>query len=378
MGTNEPQVNDGEQHELSDAEARARLGVSSGGIDRKKTIIGSIVAVVFLAIVFARVIPQIGSYAEAADYIQAMTVASIVGLVAVTLFYLFVYGWPFVAATPGLRYKQGFIVNQSAFAVSNGIPAGGVFGLGLQYAQLTSYRTTPTAATAAIGATGVWSVFITLFLPVTGVVALSVSGDNASGYVTAAIVGIAALVVTVGLFALILRSEENAVRIGRISDRVVNGAIHIFKKTVTVDVSAQIMQLRGDIVTLVTRRWIVITIAQIGVSWAQFLILWAALVGVSGSAGTIPLIAAYGCWAISQLGIMIPLTPGGLGTVDAVLIALLTSVGVDNGAATAADLVWRASSYIPQIIVGLISIFYWRWDVRRRGPQAAGPKPAAA
>jgi putative heme transporter len=378
VGTNEPQVNDGEQHELSDAEARARLGVSSGGIDRKKTIIGSIVAVVFLAIVFARVIPQIGSYAEAADYIQAMTVASIVGLVAVTLFYLFVYGWPFVAATPGLRYKQGFIVNQSAFAVSNGIPAGGVFGLGLQYAQLTSYRTTPTAATAAIGATGVWSVFITLFLPVTGVVALSVSGDNASGYVTAAIVGIAALVVTVGLFALILRSEENAVRIGRISDRVVNGAIHIFKKTVTVDVSAQIMQLRGDIVTLVTRRWIVITIAQIGVSWAQFLILWAALVGVSGSAGTIPLIAAYGCWAISQLGIMIPLTPGGLGTVDAVLIALLTSVGVDNGAATAADLVWRASSYIPQIIVGLISIFYWRWDVRRRGPQAAGPKPAAA
>ncbi len=165
--------------EISDDEARANLGASSG-IDRKKSIIGGIVAIVFLAIVFTRVIPQIGDYAEAANYIQAMTTAAIVGLIAVVLWYLFFYGWPFVAATPGLSYKNGFIVNQSAFTVSNGIPAGGAFGLGLQYAQLTSYKTTPTAATAAIGATGVWSIFITMFLPVTGVVALSVAGDDAS------------------------------------------------------------------------------------------------------------------------------------------------------------------------------------------------------
>jgi hypothetical protein len=142
---------------LTDDEARTRLGVTNAGLDRKNTIIGSNVAVIFLAIVFTRVIPQIGSYAEAAEYIQAMTATAIFGLIAVTLFYLWVYGWPFVAATPGLTYKSAFIVNQSAFAVSNGIPAGGALGLGLQYAQLTSYRATPTAATAAIGATGIGS-----------------------------------------------------------------------------------------------------------------------------------------------------------------------------------------------------------------------------
>ncbi|NQU36511.1 MAG: hypothetical protein HQ526_02805 [Actinobacteria bacterium] len=118
---NAPQAD--QPSELSDEEARARLGVTNAGLDRKKTIIGSIIAVIFLAIVFTRVIPQIGNYAEAAEYIQAMTVTAIVILVAVTLFYLWVYGWPFVAATPGLKYKSGFIVNQSAFAVSNGIPA---------------------------------------------------------------------------------------------------------------------------------------------------------------------------------------------------------------------------------------------------------------
>ncbi len=371
-----PVSNDAEPHELTDEEAKKRLGVG-GGLDRKKTIIGAIVAIVFLAIVFTRVIPQFGSYADALTYIQAMTWEAITGLIIVTLVYLWLYGWPFVASTPGLKYKPGFIVNQSAFAVSNGVPAGGALGLGLQYAQLTSYRTTPSAATASIGATGTWGVFVTLFLPVTGVVALALSGDDAEKYIKPAVIGVLALVVAVGLFALILRSEKNAIRIGNFCGNVVNWCIHLFKKDKNVDVTQMIMSLRVDIVGLIRRRWHVITIAQIGVSWAQFAILYAALVGVSGSTGTIPLLSAYGCWAIAQFGIMIPLTPGGLGTVDAVLIGLLTSVGVDPGAATAADLVWRASSYIPQICIGLISIFYWRWDIRKHGRQDA-PTPAGA
>ncbi len=357
---------DSAEPNLDDEQAREHLGVSNGGLDRKKTIILSLVALVFLVIVFWRVIPQIGSYSEAVDYIKTMTALSLVVLVAAVVFYLFVYGWPFVASTPGLPYKAGFIVNQSAFTVSNGVPGGGAIGLGLQYAQLTSYKATPTVTTASIGATGVWSVFVTLFLPVTGVVALTVSGDDGTHYIAAALIGIGVLIVVVGLFALILRSEKNALRIGGLADKVVNGLLRLVRRPATVDMTHQILQLRTDIVGLVSKRWLVITIAQVGVSWSQFLILYAALIGVTGGPGNVPLIAAYGAWAVAQLGIMIPITPGGLGTVDAALIALLVSVGVDNGAATAAALVWRASSYVPQITIGLICIFYWRFDIRRQ------------
>ncbi len=56
---------------------------------------------------------------------------------------------------------------------------------------------------------------------------------------------------------------------------------------------------------------------------------------------------------------MVPITPGGLGTVDAVIIALLQSVGTSAGDATAADLVWRAASYVPQIIIGIIALITW-------------------
>lgn len=378
MSDDKSQVSGETSEELDDAAAREQLGITSTGIDKKKSIILGIIAVIFLIIVFFRVIPQIGSYSEAAESLENMTMWSLVALVAAVIFYLWVYGWPFVASTPGLKYKSGFIVNQSAFAVSNGVPGGGAIGLGLQYAQLTSYKTTPTAATASIGATGIWSVFITLFLPVTGVLALTLSGEGAGNYVIAAVIGVAILIVVVGLFALILKSESNAVRVGHLADKIANWAIHLVKKDKDVDVTSQIVKLRTDIVDLVSKRWAWITISQIAVSWSQFGILYWAMHGVAGDAGAPPLLLVYGCWAISQLGIMIPITPGGLGTVDAAMIGLMVTMGIDTGTATAAALVWRAASYIPQIIIGLVSIFYWRVDLRRIAAKSRKAEASAA
>ena len=83
-----------------------------------------------------------------------------------------------------------------------------------------------------------------------------------------------------------------------------------------------------------------------------------------GSLEGITYLEVFAAFAISQLGLMIPVTPGGLGTVDAAMIALLVSFGADNGVATAAALVWRASSFIPQIIIGLICIGIWRLNAR--------------
>lgn len=358
----EPAVSDSDSQDVAPRRA---------GLNRKRTIIGAVVAVAFLAIVFWRVIPQVGDYAQAGEYITAMTVGAVALLVAVVVLYLFIYGWPFVAATPGLRYRDGFVVNQSAFAISNGIPGGGAFGLGLQFAQLASYGVSPTAATAAIGATGIWSVFLSLGLPVTGIAAYAAAGDAAGKYVAAAAVGVILLIVIVGTFALILRSESTAMRVGRLGDRVANPIVRKFRHGQPIDFVASVLRLRHDTVGLVNRRWLAITAVQLAVSWAQFGILYTALVGVTGSTGAVPLLGAYGSWAISQVGIMIPITPGGLGTVDAVLIALLTSAGIDSGAATAADLVWRASSYIPQMAIGLGAIFIWRWQVSRARVSAA-------
>jgi uncharacterized membrane protein YbhN (UPF0104 family) len=84
---------------------------------------------------------------------------------------------------------------------------------------------------------------------------------------------------------------------------------------------------------------------------------------------------AFAAFAISQIGLMIPITPGGLGTVDAAMIGILVALGVNNGNATAADLVWRASSYVPQIVIGILALVTW---YRRAGKTFATAKTPPA
>ena len=351
-------------------------GAPSATLNRRRSVIGGLIAVAFLVVVFARVIPQVGDYQGAFDSLAALGAGDIALLLAALLIYLAVYGLPYLVAAAGISFAQSEIVNNSRFAIGNGIPGGGALGLGVGYAQLTFYGATPTGATAAIGATGVWSSFVTLTLPLTGVAALAMSGSDVGRFLVPALIGVAVLVALVVLFALVLRSEDNAHRIGAFADRAVGGVLRKFRPDTQVNISGQVLHLRHDIVGLVSRRWLAITAANFSVALGQFLILAVALLVVSTTGG-VNVLAVYGCWAVSQLGILIPVTPGGLGTVDAALIALLATVGVSQGDATAAALLWRATYYFPQILIGVACIFVWRWQAGRARRSGESPRRVA-
>lgn len=362
----------------SDAPGRAEASSAEAprpALDKKKTIIGAVIGVVSLLVIFLGVIPQIGSYADAAVAIKAMTWQAIALILVTVVVYNVVYGFPFMAATPGLSYRHSFQLNQGAFAISNGIPAGGAFGLGVQYAMLSTFKVTPTAATAAIGATGVWSIFVTLGLPVLGLVAIAASGTISAGpYVIVGVIGLVALLAMVTVFGLVMRSEKLAERLGRLGNRMAKPFLRFFKNRSELDLVPIVVKFRLDIVGLVRQRWRSITLTQLSVSLTQFLILYASLRGVEGQDATTSILVAFGAWAVAQIGIMIPITPGGLGTVDAFLIALLTAMGVSSGDATAADLVWRAASFVPQIVIGIVALATW---YRRAARTFAAAQPVA-
>jgi uncharacterized protein (TIRG00374 family) len=215
-----------------------------------------------------------------------------------------------------------------------------------------------------ITATGVWSIFLTLGLPVLGVLALLIGGEDASAYLKPGIIGLAILFGMVGVFALILRSEQQARKVGELADRAAAAIVGRFRPGMQLHLTDTVLRLRTDIVDLVRRRWAAITAAQVAVSLSSALILIVAFHGVK-TTSTINGWEVFAAFAIAQLGLMVPVTPGGLGTVDAAMIGLLVTFGATQGDATAADLLWRAVSYVPQIIIGLICIFYWRVQVRR-------------
>ncbi len=341
-------------------------------LDKKKSIILGIIGLVIIVVIFWKVIPQIGDYSAAADALAAMGPLAMVVIGITVLIYLAVYGLPFMAATPGLRYWKSQQVNQAAFAISNGVPAGGAFGLAVQFAMLTSYKIAGTAATAAITAVGLWSMFVSLGLPVFGVAALSLSGGDMD-YTWVAPVGLAILTAGIVLFVLIMRSPRLALAVGNFCNKLVGPLRPRIKALKDLDVVAPITKFRSDMYDLLKRRWGHITAAQLGVIMTQFLIFYVCLRGVQGwdQPGTSAL-AAFGAFATAQIMLMVPITPGGLGTVDALMISLLQSMGVTAGDATAADLVWRAASYVPQIIVGIIALVAW---FRTAGRTYAAAKP---
>ncbi|MBT5502119.1 MAG: flippase-like domain-containing protein [Actinobacteria bacterium] len=333
---------------------------STGGLDKKKSIILGLVGLAFIVIIFWKVIPQIGSYSDALTALKAMSSLAIVLIVACVLLYLLTYGLPFMAATPGLKYWRSQQVNQAAFAISNGVPGGGAVGLAVQFGMLSTFGVAGTSATAAITAVGLWSTFVTLFFPVLGVVAITIFGLGGDAHALTGLLGIGILVAVVTVFVLVMRSETLAVKIGAFANRLIKPLRKRVKALATIDLQAPIVKFRADMYEVLKKRWGALTAAQIAVSFTQFLILYVALRGVEGwdSAGT-SFAAAFAAFAIAQIGLMIPITPGGLGTVDAALIALLVGFGASTGAATAADLVWRAASFIPQIGIGVVALIAW-------------------
>lgn len=348
----------------------------SPALDKRKSIILGIVGLAVIVIIFWKVIPQIGSYSEAWDALQGMGGLGLALVVTMVVTYLVVYGFPFMAATPGLRYWPSQQVNQAAFAISNGVPAGGALGLAVQFGMLSSHGVAPAASTAAITAVGIWSTFVSLGFPILGVAAVAVSGENGATHVATAVIGLGVLIAAVLIFVLVMRSQPLAERIGRFGNRVITPLGRRIRKLQGVDLVKPLSAFRSSMYDLLKRRWAAITVAQVAVSATQFLILYVALRGIEGwgQSGT-SILVVFGAFAISQLGLMVPITPGGLGTVDAIMIALLVSFGVDSGTATAADLVWRASSYVPQIIIGILALVSW---YRRAGSMlASAARPSA-
>ncbi|MDA3021375.1 MAG: lysylphosphatidylglycerol synthase transmembrane domain-containing protein [Actinomycetota bacterium] len=341
-------------------------------LDKKKSIILGIIGLAFIILIFWKVIPEIGSYSEAWDALQSMGAISMALIIASVVIYLVFYGFPFMAAAPGLKYLRSEQLNQAAFAISNGVPGGGAVGLAVQYGMLTSFGITATASTAAITAVGLWSSFVTLGFPILGVGALVLAGQNGGGYVLTALIGLGVLVAVIVIFVLVMRSEDLATKVGKWGNSIIKPFAGRIKALQGLDLVAPVTKFRSSMYELLKRRWLALTISQVAVSVTQFLILFFALRGVEGwdTAGT-SILVAFAAFAISQLGMMIPITPGGLGTVDAAMIALMTNFGVATGAATAADLVWRAASFVPQIILGIVALLLW---YRKAGERFATTK----
>jgi uncharacterized protein (TIRG00374 family) len=323
-------------------------------------VIAALVTAVTLFLVFGVVLPQVADYGQAWEAVAGMSGAWLLLLAAVTIANIAVYVWPYQAAIPGISFGPAFVVRQTSYAISNAVPGGGAFGLGVQYAMLADYGFGGGAAAAAIGVTSVWNMLVTLALPVLALLWFVVAGDPEPWVMAAAGVGLLALATVVAVFVLVFRSEGAARGLGGFADRALSRMGRVLGKDVTTDIAGVLLDFRTSTAELIRRRVVSITLSNTVQQLLQFAVLLVALRAVEGDVSRASTVEVFVAYAVGRLGGFIPLTPGGLGTVDALIIGILVAAGTGDPEALAAVLVWRAATYFPQMLIGGGTFLYWR------------------
>ena len=338
----------------------------------KSQIIATILTLGILILVFVVILPQFGDYGAAWTAIQGMEVWQFGLIVLATIAMILIYVLPFPAALPGLKYKPAFLTRQTSFMISNVVPAGGAFGLAVQYGMLQSYGYAPAPVTSAIGITSVWNTFVTLSLPVIALLGLMATGQSNGQALTVTLIAAGAVIAMIVVFTLILRSESFSRKLGQWVDKVIQWGAGLFHKDVEIDAVDGILSFRSSIVHVVRDRWVLVTLANVGQQLAQFSILYLAVVALQGGfGGPVSLLEAFAAFAFGRLATFIPVPPGGLGTTDAIITSMLTSFGLGNNDALAATMIWRAATYFPQVIIGLITLFVWKRGQTKKAAAAA-------
>lgn len=348
---------------------------TSSDASRRRQVLLGLLTVAVLALVVFGILPRFADFRDALDAARTLPAPWVVGLVAATTVAVLVYPLQWRAPLSEVRYRTAFMVANASFMISNGLPGGGAVALPTQYAMLAGDGVDRSRATAATGVTALWNVLATLLVPLVGVCFIVSTGDGSPTWWLTIIGGVIGFV-TVGLLLRALtRSRTVARRFGDGAERVVNRLLRVVHKDRPLGWGDALVTFRTSTHELLSTRWAPISLAHVGIQLSQFAVLEVALDAVQRDAARPTSFAvALFAFGVSRLGTFLPISPGGLGTVDGALAALLVSAG--NATATdalAAVLIWRTLTFVPGMAFGSASFVMWR----RRSTPRPDPAPAS-
>ncbi len=332
---------------------------------RKGMIISSIVGVIIMALLIWFISENADEYRKAFTELGAIDPFWKVMIGLASVINIAIYPLTAIAAIHSLSYLHASLSRQAGFTLSNIIPGGGAVAVATQYAVLAKYGVPQARAAAAVSADAIFTYLFTLAAPSIAVTLLVLEGRSAGGFVTTAIIGLTAVIISLIVIVAVLRSEGAARKIGGWVQKPLSAVLGKFMKKAP-DVTIMLVQFHDQAAELVKTRWKALTITNVAAQMAPILVLWAALEGLGVTQSQLSLVELFAAFSIALVLTAFPITPGGLGTVDAALIGLLIAFGVDSSTAVAADLLWRLGWFFPQLLVGALAVAKYGWD-RKQG-----------
>jgi uncharacterized protein (TIRG00374 family) len=233
-------------------------------------------------------------------------------------------------------------------------PAGGAVGAALQYRLLVQSGIERTKVVGGLTAANLLAFGVVLALPLLAVPSLFRGGVNRS-LIEGAVIGVAVFAALTGVCATMLAFDRPLAWVGRTVQRIRN-RLRPRAEPLT-RFPERLLRERDRILTTLGPRWkraLLATVAR----WAfDYATLLAALAAV-GSHPRPGLVLLAFCTA--QVLAQIPVTPGGLGFVEAGLTATLTLAGVSAGDAVLATFAYRFFSYWLPMPLGFAALLLHR------------------
>jgi uncharacterized protein (TIRG00374 family) len=249
-----------------------------------------------------------------------------------------------------VRWRPVIAAQLASNALSNIAPGGGPVGAALQYKIFVAAGLERRAVVRALTAVNLLVFAVVLGLPVLAIPVVLTTEVNRN-LLEAAGTAVAAFAVIVAVGAVLMNTDRPLIWIGRIAQGTRNRIRR--RATPTTRLPQRLLAERDEVTTVMGTRWKRALAGAVGRWLLDFLTLEVALVAIgSHPRPGLALMAFCGAKALGN----IPVTPGGLGFVEAGMTALLTLAGVSPGDAVVATFAYRLFSYWLPLPFGLLGM----------------------
>jgi uncharacterized protein (TIRG00374 family) len=315
-----------------------------------------ITAFVLLLVVEYLLIPELAGAKKSLHLLTQVNVAYLVLALALEVASLVAYAQLTHTVLPGWRPPLWRLlrINTSSLAVSHIVPGGTAPGTGLAYRLLTDSGVEGADAAFGLAIQGVGSaVVLNLIFWVALVVSLFLHGYNPL-YGAAAGAGILLMAAFGGVVVLLLRGKHWAVEVVR---RTANRLPILNGDALATTVERIADRLRA---LLEERQVLVRAVGWAAANWLlDAASLWVFIVAFGKVMMPIDLLVAYG---LANVLAVIPITPGGLGIVEGVLIPTIHGFGVAKPVAALGVLTYRLVNFWLPIPAGGASYLSLRFS----------------
>jgi uncharacterized protein (TIRG00374 family) len=279
------------------------------------------------------------------------------------------FGCDFSLQRMALRTRGWFAVITAQLtgnAITNILPAGDAAGAAVQFQMLATSGIDPDTAVGGLTAFSLLGVGGLLALPIVALPAILFGAPVSSGLAEAAFIGIGGFVLFAGFGVVILATDRPLAWLGRAIERVRN---RIFRHRAPLEGLDRRFLVQRDVIrSVLGKKWRDAVLLSTGRLAFDYLCLLAALRATGSHPRPALVLLAY---AVAGIIGLVPITPGGLGIIEATLSGMLILAGVNGGDAFLATLTYRLASYWLPLLAGPIAYLCFRRRYRNPPP----PRP---